>query len=46
LSSGNLAGTQAVISLLRQRCTAKDVPLNLWTAQTMFDVASRMRCAT
>ncbi|HEV2985580.1 MAG TPA: proteasome-type protease [Vicinamibacterales bacterium] len=40
LSSGNLAGTQAVISLLRQRSTAKDGPLNLWTAQTMFDVAT------
>jgi len=37
LSSGNLAGTQAVIGVLNQRC-ATDHP-NLWTAQTMFDVA-------
>jgi putative proteasome-type protease len=38
LSSGNLAGTQAVISLLKQRGDAKDGPPNLWTARTMFDV--------
>ena len=38
LSSGNLAGTQAVISLLKQRGDAKEGPPNLWTARTMFDV--------
>jgi len=39
LSSGNLAGTQAVISVLNQRCTANDGTGTLWTARTMFDVA-------
>lgn len=39
LSSGNLAGTQAVISVLRQRADAPGEALNLWTARTMFDVA-------
>src|SRR6266478_4253178 len=39
LSSGNLAGTQAVISVLKQRCDVTDGPPNLWTARTMFDVA-------
>ena len=39
LSSGNLAGTQAVISVLNQRCSAEDEVPNLWTARTMFDVA-------
>jgi putative proteasome-type protease len=39
LSSGNLAGTQAVISVLRQRADAGDGSPNLWTARTMFDVA-------
>jgi len=39
LSSGNLAGTQAVISVLKQRSDVVDGPLNLWTARTMFDVA-------
>jgi putative proteasome-type protease len=38
LSSGNLAGTQAVISLLKQRGEVADGPVNLWTARTMFDV--------
>lgn len=38
LSSGNLAGTQAVIGLLKQR-GARDEQPNLWSAQTMFDVA-------
>jgi putative proteasome-type protease len=38
LSSGNLAGTQAVISLLKQRSDVMDGPPNLWTARTMFDV--------
>ena len=39
LSSGNLAGTQAVISVLKQRGEVTDGPPNLWTARTMFDVA-------
>jgi putative proteasome-type protease len=39
LSSGNLAGTQAVISVLKQRGDVADGPPNLWTARTMFDVA-------
>jgi putative proteasome-type protease len=40
LSSGSLAGTQAVISLLRQRGDAKGDIHNLWNAQTMFDAAN------
>ena len=39
LSSGNLAGTQAVISVLKQRGEVADGPPNLWTVRTMFDVA-------
>ena len=40
LSSGNLAGTQAVISVLRQRAEAeKDGGASIWNARTMFDVA-------
>jgi putative proteasome-type protease len=39
LSSGGLAGTQAVVSVLRQRGESSDVEPNLWTARTMFDVA-------
>ena len=38
LSSGNLAGTQAVISILKQR-NAADGVTNLWTVKTMFDAA-------
>jgi putative proteasome-type protease len=38
LSSGNLAGTQAVIGLLKQR-NAKDAAPNLWGAESMFDAA-------
>ncbi|AWI77680.1 peptidase [Parazoarcus communis] len=38
LSSGNLAGTQAVISLLRQRGAREDSP-SMWTAESMFDAA-------
>jgi putative proteasome-type protease len=38
LSSGNLAGTQAVISILRQRCADGDSAANLLGARTMFDV--------
>jgi putative proteasome-type protease len=39
LSSGNLAGTQAVISVLKQKGDAKEGPPNIWTAKTMFDMA-------
>ncbi|MEO8441956.1 MAG: peptidase [Betaproteobacteria bacterium] len=39
LSSGNLAGTQAVINVLRQRGDADDGAPNIWNAGTMFDVA-------
>ena len=39
LSSGNLAGTQAVIGVLNQRCAAGGAAANLWSARTMFDVA-------
>ncbi len=38
LSSGNLAGTQAVIGVLNQRCDTEGAP-SLWNARTMFDVA-------
>lgn len=37
LSSGNLAGTQAVISTLKQRATAEDGLPNVWTVRTLFD---------
>lgn len=38
LSSGNLAGTQAVISLLRQRSEHED-DNGIWHARSMFDTA-------
>ncbi|WP_235864877.1 peptidase [Pseudothauera lacus] len=38
LSSGNLAGTQAVISLLRQRAS-RGRECSLWGAESMFDAA-------
>jgi putative proteasome-type protease len=38
LSSGNLAGTQAIISVLTQRCAEGDAATNLMGAKTMFDV--------
>jgi putative proteasome-type protease len=40
LSSGNLAGTQAVISVLTQKAKVEEDAKTLWTARTMFDVAS------
>jgi putative proteasome-type protease len=44
LSSGNLAGTQAVISVLTQNAAAEEkLPVgapSVWTARTMFDVAT------
>jgi len=39
LSSGNLAGTQAVIGVLNQRCAGGELVASLWNARTMFDVA-------
>lgn len=39
LSSGSLAGTQAVVSVLTQDTARKEGPANLFTARTMFDVA-------
>jgi len=38
LSSGNLAGTQAIISVLTQRCAEGDAAANVMGAKTMFDV--------
>jgi putative proteasome-type protease len=38
LSSGNLAGTQAVISVLKQRNAKHGAP-NLWSAESLFDTA-------
>ena len=46
LSSGNLAGTQAVISVLRQRCADGDAATNLLGARTMFDVVRLVSDAT
>ena len=40
LSSGNLAGTQAVISTLTQRCADGEASTNLLGARTMFDVVT------
>ena len=39
LSSGNLAGTQAVIGVLNRRCDAGGGAASLRSARTMFDVA-------
>lgn len=40
LSSGNLASTQAIISLLNQRADDPDCAASIWTARTMFDLAN------
>jgi putative proteasome-type protease len=41
LSSGNLAGTQAVVSRLKQQAESQDGDeTNMWTARTMFDAAT------
>ncbi|CAN5409312.1 peptidase [soil metagenome] len=40
LSSGSLAGTQAVVSMLKQRGDANDGSATIWNAKTMFDVAT------
>jgi putative proteasome-type protease len=39
LSSGNLAGTQAVINVLKQRGKVEDGAPSIWNAKTLFDVA-------
>jgi putative proteasome-type protease len=39
LSSGSLAGTQAVIGVLNQRCAPGRDVASLWNAGTMFEVA-------
>jgi putative proteasome-type protease len=39
LSSGNLAGTQAVISVLKQRGDAPNAGATIWNVKTMFDMA-------
>lgn len=39
LSSGNLAGTQAVISRLRQLADNTTATTTIWNAKTMFDIA-------
>ena len=46
LSSGNLAGTQAVISVLNQRCADGGAIPNLWSARSMFEVAMLVSDAT
>jgi putative proteasome-type protease len=46
LSSGNLAGTQAVVSTLTQRCADGDAPDNVFGARTMFDVVGLVADAT
>jgi putative proteasome-type protease len=43
LSSGSLAGTQAVTSVVKQRGDAGNDVHNLWSAHTMFDVANLSR---
>lgn len=40
LSSGSLAGTQAIISLITQRGRDPTSPETIWTADTMFDVVT------
>jgi putative proteasome-type protease len=46
LSSGGLAATQAIVSVLKRRCEGGDATPNLWTARTMFDVAELISDAT
>jgi putative proteasome-type protease len=46
LSSGGLAGTQAIVSVLRQHAELDDGKPNLFTARTMFDVARVISDAT
>jgi putative proteasome-type protease len=46
LSSGNLAGTQAVIGVLTQRCADGAAATNIMGARTMFDVVRLVSDAT
>ncbi len=46
LSSGGLAGTQAILSVLKQHAELDDGKPNLLTARTMFDVARVISDAT
>jgi len=46
LSSGSLAATQAIVSVLKQQGESKSEGPNLWTAKTMFDVAELVSDAT
>ena len=39
LSSGNLSLTQNAVNILEQKARAQDNTLNLWNAESMFDVA-------
>ncbi len=39
LSSGNLSFTQNAINILEQRARAPEVPMTLWNATSMFEVA-------
>jgi putative proteasome-type protease len=39
LSSGNLAGTQSVVSILKQQGETKGTAPSLWNVRTMFDFA-------
>lgn len=46
LSSGSLSGTQAIVSILKQRIRLDDGTPNLMNAKTMFDVARLISDAT
>jgi putative proteasome-type protease len=46
LSSGSLAATQAIVSVLKQQGELKGAEPNLWSARTMFDVAGLISDAT
>jgi len=46
LSSGGLAGTQAIVSILKQRAELDDGTPSLMNARTMFDVARLVSDAT
>jgi putative proteasome-type protease len=46
LSSGNLAGTQAVITLLRQRAADPASKSSLWSVRTLFDFVTLVSDAT
>jgi putative proteasome-type protease len=46
LSSGGLAATQAIVSVLKQQGELAEGGPNLWSARTMFDVAGLVSDAT